>query len=608
VGACIALYRPGNSIGWIMLLGTVMWAVGAVGVDYAARALTQHPRSGAGTAEAAVLGTWARALGWTFMVTFILLLFPTGRLPSSRWRPAAWCAAGYLGLWTVAGLFAPNPADDRFASMHNPFGISAVSGLVNLATALSLPVLIVCGATLVRRFAKARGEERQQLKWLTYGTALPIILTGLALATGNGNLPWPQTVVIVPLAAGIAILRYNLYDIDLLINRTLVYAALTGCVAALYVVAVGGLGGLFQGRGPFIAFVATGLVAVLFQPLRDALQGSINHVMYGRRDDPYAVVSALGRRLEDSLSPEEVLQRVVETVREALMLPYTSLVLEKDGQEISSGFHAPDDRLVSIPLVHQQETVGHLEVTPRRGEADLSSTDYRLLGDLARQAGAAVHAGQLTEELQGARQRLVAAREEERRRLRRDLHDGLGPQMSSQTLTLTAVRKLLRQDPDAAERLLTDAMTHAEEAIKDIRRLVYGLRPPALDDLGLLGALQEVAAQYRLNGLRVTIKSSPLPPLPAAVEVACFRIVQEGLTNVARHARAERCEVRVQVNGAMRLEIIDDGVGLTRGCRAGVGIVSMRERAEELAGFCVLESRRDGGTVVRVSLPLPKEA
>ena len=370
--------------------------------------------------------------------------------------------------------------DDRFSSIRNPIGIQAASGLPSLAIALSLPVLLVCGAALIRRFGRARGEERQQLKWLTYGTALPIILIGLALATGNGNLPWQQTVVIIPVTVGIAILRYHLYDIDLLINRTLVYGSLTACVVGLYVLVVGGLGILFQVRGsPLIAFLATGLIAVFFQPLHGVLRRSVNRMMYGQRDDPYAVISSLGRRLEENLSAEAVLPSVVETVREALKLPYVGIALEQDGDfAVAAASGRPGDRLLTLPLVYQQETVGQLLVNPRRGEDDLSPADNRLLGDLARQAGAAAHAVQLTAELQRARERLVTAREEERRRLRRDLHDGLGPQLGSQTLTLTAVRKLLRHDPDAAEMLLDDAMTHAEEAIRDIRRLVYGSASP----------------------------------------------------------------------------------------------------------------------------------
>ena len=241
----------------------------------------------------------------------------------------------------------------------------------------------------------------------------------------------------------------------------------------------------------------------------------------------------------------------------------------------------------------------------RAGET-FSPSDHRLLADLARQAGVAAHAVRLTAELQRARERLVAAREEERRRLRRDLHDGLGPQLASQTLTLSAARKLLRRDPDAAETLLADATAHAQSAITDIRRLVYALRPPALDDLGLVAALREQAAQYQASGVRIAIDAPErLPSLPAAVEVACYRIAQEALTNVVRHAEARTCRVALAVGDALCLEVRDDGRGLPPNHCAGVGLTSMRERAEELGGSCTIEPAPGGGTCVRARLPLP---
>jgi signal transduction histidine kinase len=220
----------------------------------------------------------------------------------------------------------------------------------------------------------------------------------------------------------------------------------------------------------------------------------------------------------------------------------------------------------------------------------------------------AAHAVELHTELRRARERLIIAREEERRRLRRDLHDGLGPQLASQTLTLSAASKLLRADPAAAEELLAEALTHAQTAVSDIRRLVYGLRPPALDDLGLVGALADQAAQHLASGLRVRVTApDAFPPLPAALEVACFRIAQEALTNVARHAQARSATLTLTVdapNPALTLEVVDDGRGLPAQLHAGVGLASMRERAAELGGTCVVETAAGGGVRVYARLPL----
>jgi signal transduction histidine kinase len=248
--------------------------------------------------------------------------------------------------------------------------------------------------------------------------------------------------------------------------------------------------------------------------------------------------------------------------------------------------------------------------------------ERRLLEDLAHQIGASAHAALMTDEalrlsadLQRSRERLVEAREEERRRLRRDLHDGLGPQLSSQALTIDAVRALMRGDPDAAEELLLDLKAQAQDAVTDIRRLVYGLRPPALDDLGLLGALRESAAQYGAKGLSVSVETpQSLPPLSAAVEVATYRIAQEAMTNVARHAGAKTCTVALAIDeaGVLSLEVRDDGRGIPEpqahsAVRAGVGLTSMRERATELGGSLVVEPLPEGGTRVRARLPLPRE-
>ncbi len=265
-----------------------------------------------------------------------------------------------------------------------------------------------------------------------------------------------------------------------------------------------------------------------------------------------------------------------------------------------------------MPLVHQGKQLGELILSPRGREEELTPADLRLVRDLAPQIGLALHSAllltdlqQLTIDLQRSRERLVTAQEEERRRLRRDLHDGLGPQLSSQTLTLSAIKKLLRQDPDTAEHLLSDAITHAQEAIADIRRLVYALRPPALDDLGLLAALQEQMTQYHGSGIRLSLSApEALPSLPAAIEIACYRIVQEALTNVVRHAHATHATVGLRVlASALEVEVRDDGQGLPPGMRSGVGLRSMRERAEELGGTYLVETRAEGGTRVCARLP-----
>ncbi|MDQ5853286.1 MAG: GAF domain-containing sensor histidine kinase, partial [Chloroflexota bacterium] len=273
-------------------------------------------------------------------------------------------------------------------------------------------------------------------------------------------------------------------------------------------------------------------------------------------------------------------------------------------------------RVVSVPLAYQGEPVGELRVSPRAGEPDLSPTDRRLLDDLARQIGTALSAARLTVDLQHARERLVSAREEERRRLRRDFHDGLGPALAAQTLKVGSARHFLTRDPAIAERLLAELEHDIGAAIQEVRRLVHALRPPALDDLGLGGALRLLAAQYGGEGgmgagPQVAVDAPPdLPSLPAAVEVAVYRIAQEALTNVVRHAGARRCMISLVIerNALGRpcvvLEVADDGRGIGPDPRGSVGLHSMRERAAELGGSCMIQPRPDGGTLVRAELPL----
>jgi len=258
-----------------------------------------------------------------------------------------------------------------------------------------------------------------------------------------------------------------------------------------------------------------------------------------------------------------------------------------------------------IPLVYQSELVGQLLVAPRAPKEPFTPADRRLLENIARQAGTAVHAVQLTADLQRSREHLIAAREEERRRLRRDLHDGLGPQLASLTLKIDAARNYLHQNPEASDQLLLELKDEVKTAIGDIRRVAYNLRPPALDQLGLVSALREHAAsQNGHHSLQVDIRApSPLPPLPAAVEVAAYRIALEAMTNVSRHAQAKNCTINLTLNGGLQLEIIDDGRGLPAAYAAGVGLASMRERATELGGSFTIETLSQGGTAVRVYLP-----
>ena len=551
-------------------------------------------------------------------VLFLLVfsLFPNGRFVPrwTRWLVVALSAAyvppAFFPDWPVSGVF---------------------SKLFVLGASTFLVV-----AQLYRYRRVSNTIQRQQTRWVVFALTvglvvftvwylpamifpslgmpgLPSSLVGhsastlLMLLVPLGSPIFAFFTLLVPLSLGIAILRSRLWDIDVIINRTLVYGTLTTCIVIIYVLVVGGLGVVLQTQGNlFISLLATGLTAVLFQYMRDRLQQGVNRLMYGERDAPYVVLSRLGQRLEATLAPQAVLPTIVETVAQALKLPSAAITL-KQGDEfaIAASYGSSLDAPLRLPLVYQSEMVGELLLVPRMHGESFTAADHRLLDDLARQIGVAVYAVRLTADLQRSCERLVTAREEERRRLRRDLHDGLGSQFASQTLILSTARKLLRHDPDTAEALLADATAHAQEAITDIRHLVYALRPPTLDDLGLVAALHEQTAQYCTSGVALSFDApDSLPPLPAAVEVACYRIAQEALTNIIRHAHARTCTVRLTLGESLSLEITDDGIGLPALFRAGVGLTSMRERAIELGGTCLIEPMTNGGTRVYAQLPL----
>jgi signal transduction histidine kinase len=619
LGALIASRHPENPYGWLWLGLGLALTILSVGGNYAEYAVLS------GNLPAPITAAAVGSAGWVLWVTltpFLLLLFPDGRLPSSRWRSVAWTVVAAGAVCMVLGPFTPGQSG--IASVENPFGVGGRVGEAIFAT-IATGVFVIFGCTLlsalslVFRYRRAGGVERQQIKWFAYAAVVfgaSLVFSGFL----GRDLPgvWDAlfeaaTLSGLYVAVGIAIFRYRLYDIDLIINRTLVYGTLTACVVALYVVVVGYLGAVFRTEGTLlISLVAAGLVAVLFQPLRERLQRAVNKLMYGERDEPYAVLSRLGERLEGALAPDAVLPTVVRTVREALKLPYAAIAL-REGDEfvIAAESGSPTDAPLRLPLVYGRETVGELLLASRSRGEEFAPADRHLLEDLARQAGIAVHAVRLTNDLKRSRERLVTAQEEERRRLRRDLHDGLGPALGSLPLKLDVADDLVDRDPAAARELLRELKRQVQSAVTDIRRLVYALRPPALDDLGLLGALREIAAQHGANGLRVSVEApEALPPLPAAVEVAIYRIVQEALANVVRHAAASECSIRLALDEPverLRLEVMDDGRGLRPARGRGVGIASMRERAEELGGECVVESPVDGGTRVLVRLPLPGE-
>ena len=340
--------------------------------------------------------------------------------------------------------------------------------------------------------------------------------------------------------------------------------------------------------------------------------------MFGERDDPYAVLSKLSAQLQTTVTPQAMLQSVVEIITTTLKLPYAAIeIVDEQGKIDAAQKGELLGERVALPLHYQNETIGFLIVSTRSVGERFTEREQQLLADIAAQTGAVASSVRLMADLQHSaaalqqsREKLVLTREEERRRIRRDLHDGLGPTLASQTFTMDAILKRLEADPEEAASLLHSLKAQNKELVADIRRLVYELRPPILDELGLLDALKAHVVQInnpQSLHISVAAEPDPLPGLSAAVEVAAYRIVLEAITNVVRHAEAKQCNVHLKLfeneRSYLQINVYDDGKGLPMEIQAGVGLHSIRERAEELGGSLIMK-RMDVGTQVSAQLPL----
>jgi two-component system, NarL family, sensor kinase len=531
-----------------------------------------------------------------------------------RQLPVRWRRELMFALYTVPYiLLAVYLLFTYFASNSFLAWISLWGPTTGLHGAVIMALMLIVVAWQYR--ANRHGNFRQQLRWLTWGAAvsggLVLVMYLLpplfGMATVDPNVMGMINLAF-PAALTIAIVRHSLFDIDTLLNRTLVYGALTALIFLFYVVLVSALGTIFQtGANLYIALAVTGLVAVLFNPLRDLLQRRVNRLMFGERDDPATVFSHLGKRLESAAAPEAILPALVETISQTLKLPYVAILwFDSDGNEqMAVEYGRPGGKTERLPLIYQGEILGTLMVAQRSAEEPFSDSELWMLQNIARQAGTAVHVVRLTSDLQQSRQRIITAREEERRRIRRDLHDGLGPSLAAHMLTVGSARALLKTKPGAADQLLEQLESNLDATLVDVRRLVYNLRPPILDQLGFSGAVEACIAEYGQDALSVTLEiDTALPPLPAAVEVAAYNILREGLSNVFHHAQAKHCRVKVGCSQKLHLSTRDDGIGLPKNYRPGVGLTSMRERAEELGGSCNITSQPGKGTEIAAQFPL----
>ncbi|MFD1957391.1 sensor histidine kinase [Paenibacillus thailandensis] len=584
---------------------------------------------------------WAQ-LGWaasfmsdlsTLSFVLFLTLFPNGKIVV---KPMFWFAVALAAARSIAWYFPDRP----WGAAQWPIWLTLLWMLLLYGT--------IIWNQWIRYRVYAEVEEKQQTKWVVFGLSLSI--TGLLAvsaapllydrhfyetASPEAMLALDVAVLLVmlpiPVTLGISMLRKRLWDIDPIVNRTLLYGCLSAAVVATYSLTVWYLSYLFRSDpGMISSLIGAGIVAVVFAPLKEKLQRGVNRLVYGVQTDPFSVLEKLGNRLKEPSSPEAVLDLVVRTVKDSLRLPYAAIHVTHQGEAqrmASAGFEA-GGKVSQLPLVAGGQELGSLLVCTRGPEESFSDADWKLLNILARQAGVVVQGVKqamdirmLLGDLQEMREQLIFAREEERRSIRKNLHDDIAPRLAAMRLTSDLVVDWIRKDPNKAIDIMNKFKQDIGETVNEIRGIVYDLRPQALDELGLSGAIgQRVEQLLQLQRVKDIAAAEPLrveldlpeqlPPLPAAVEVGAYRIVTEAMLNVVKHARASFCLVRIVLmegDGMMKIDIVDNGVGLGASPaqqEGGLGLFSLRERAEELGGRCTIESAEAGGTHVSAALPL----
>ncbi|WP_141014405.1 sensor histidine kinase [Nocardioides sambongensis] len=602
--------------GWVLAGFGLFWSLDGFAQSYIHAGLTS---TGAWPGMTLALWFLNRFGAYLTVVTAVLLMvFPTGRFLPGRWAVACRVA---VALMVSAGLtFLVIPSAGRMRAQlppdvdPDPTSIDALAGvadtLVSISLATMVSTLVFALVTVFVRYRRSQGAARDQMRWLAWSAVVLLVAVpagAVFQVPGIDYLTLLLVTVLPPAAMTVAIVRPSVLPIQELLGRTVVLAVVVAVLVAADALVLAALTLLLDDEltQAQVVAVVLAVAVLLYGPLRFRLSAAVRRRILGERGRRYDAVAGLASTLESTDDASDQLGAVASAVAAAFGVTFVSVEVDR----------GPDDRVVVthgsrpdavrlLPIAYRGRPVGRL-VLPARGlRSRLSARDERLLGDLVRQAATAVRTAQLAEELQRSRERLVAAREEERRRIRRDLHDGLGPTLSGIVFAVDAARITLDRDPAGAADQLAAVSAQAQEVVADVRRLVHDLRPPALDDRGLVGALRQQAEALAVP-LRVRVADDVPAPLPAAVEVAAFRIAGEALVNVSRHAEAASAALCLERDGAdLVLVVADDGVGIAAEAVAGVGLVSMRERAEELGGSLDVSCPEPRGTRVRVRLPL----
>ncbi len=586
-GFLIARAKSDNPIGWLFLIMGVAHLLTAAATPLMIYgAAHAWPESGLRLLVTINMFCWS--WGVFCCLPLILQLFPTGKPVSRHWRILVWLTVATAALGNA--FVGPTPEYGASSFLVAPWW-AVTEGIASVAT----PIIILASViSLVVRFVRGSETVRQQVLWLLIAVLLVILINvpiWFAIPTGQ-NILLLLSFPLIPAAVTIAVLRHGLYDVRIVLSRVVVYAVLTAGVIAIYVGLVAVLDRVLRGAGaPAVAALA---IALAFNPVRVRLQRVVDRAVYGTRRDPVATVSAVGHRLTG-----DDIGGVVDALRESLRLSYVA-VQRTDDSLVASG--EPTAASQTWPLSYDGRKLGELIAAPRRGERRLSRADQKVMDLVAAPLAIVLHAQALTEDVETSRERVISAAEEERASLRRELHDSLGPMLTGAAFKADGIALAAQHRPERAESLAIELADQLRKSVEAVRQLAYGLRPAALDELGLVGALREEVS--RLGPIKVIIEAPEhLPALPSAVEVAAYRIAGEALTNVVRHSDAKRASVQLStVDGTLEMIITDNGSS-TGPWSPGLGLASIKTRAAEVGGACEAGPTADGGRVVAV-LPL----
>jgi signal transduction histidine kinase len=642
VGRMIVSRQPSNSIGWLLLAIPFIASFALANGAYATRALVIEPGSLPFGRASAWFDRW---LIVPMLAAFIpiFLVYPNGRLPSRRWRPILWLVVAAPTVATIAFALTPGRmtgamADLEHVRVTNPLGVSSAASLVDAVTVIGgfavFGSAIAAGVAIIVRYRVANGEVRQQVRWLASVAAaffaeVVIGIVGTTITHDSnlfGNvlfLVLNLTLIIgTPVACGIAILKYHLYDLDVVVRKTVVFGLLAVFIAVVYAAVVGGIGALVGTRAnTLLSFLAAAVLAVAFQPARDRARRLADRVVYGRRATPYEVLAQFSDRMSETFATEDVLPRMAEILRAGTGAEVARVWL-RIGTELRPEASTGGERIDPVPVSgavvpeipsehavevrHQGELLGALSVRMPASDPMNPARD-KLVRDLAGQAGLVLRNVKLIEDLRSSRQRLVAAQDEERRKIERNLHDGAQQQLVALSVKLRLADQLVERDASKARKALGQMQSEVTDALENLRDLARGIYPPLLADQGLGAALE---AQARKSPVQTTVEPDGVGRYAAEIEATVYFCALEALQNVAKYADASAVTVRLRTeNGALVFEVSDNGRGFDPASTGyGTGLQGMADRLDAVGGSLEVRSSVGVGTTVTGTLPFRPEA